>query len=375
MNNTKTSRLDYINSIRGIAVLMVIVVHISAAIDGLPETFKYICGKGAFGVQLFFVTSAFTLSLSYNNRVLTEGEHTNYNFFIRRLFRISPMYHLAALVYGIICYQIPAYNDGKPLVLWKMLANVLYLNGFLPGAINYLPPGGWSVGVEMAFYCCVPFLFTRIKTLKSATIWFITLLVLTFILKVAIRYVLTSMGKDYQTPENWFLYFWFPNQTPVFMLGLVLYYALKNYSIQSSTKTYIGLAGVLLLLAVFAYFRVSFDPYNLVPEYAIVAMFFTVNVFLMAQHPVKILNNRVTCFFGEISFSLYLIHFIVIYVLADYLQLPGNVYVQFFILLLLTLSISSVLAKLAYHFIELKGIKLGNRLIRRKVDKLEQGTW
>lgn len=371
MGNTKSNRLDYINAVRGIAILLVIVLHVSSAVKGLPEVFSYMAGKGAFGVQLFFVASAFTLFLSYTGRIKKEGRLTTRNFFIRRFFRISPMYYLAAIVYAVICYYVPAYNDGKPLVTWKVLANIVYLNGFLPGAINYLPPGGWSVGVEMVFYCCVPFLFYNIKNIKAATIWFVALAFGAALLKLLIRYILIRFSVDYQRPENWFLYFWFPNQAPVFMLGIVLFFALQKYRVKSRFKCYAGIAVSTVLLLIFMYYRRDIDPLNIIPEHTIVPIFFAVNIFFLAQCPIKILDNRITRFFGEISFSLYLVHFIVVYVLADYCPLPADPFAQFAVLLVLTLLISGAIAKLTYQTIELKGIALGDKLIKRRVIKRE----
>jgi peptidoglycan/LPS O-acetylase OafA/YrhL len=371
MSSTKSNKLGYINAVRGLAILLVIVLHVSSAVKGLPEIFTYMCGKGAFGVQLFFVASAFTLFLSYTSRLKKEGKDTNRNFFIRRFFRISPMYYLAALVYSAICYFIPAYNDGQPLVPWKVAANIVYLNGFLPGAVNYLPPGGWSVGVEMVFYCCVPFLFMRVKNLKAATTWFIVLALAAVLLKLLIRLVLVHYSIDYHRPENWFLYFWFPNQAPVFMLGIVLFFALQKYHVKSRVQCYTGILITTLLLLVFMYFRRDIDPYNIIPEHTIVPVFFAVNIFLLAQHPVILLDNKITRFFGEISFSLYLVHFIVIYVLEDYCPLPANPFAQFITLLVLTLIIAGSISKLTYHCIELKGIEWGNGIIKRRAVKTE----
>jgi peptidoglycan/LPS O-acetylase OafA/YrhL len=359
-------KLDYINAVRGIAILLVIVLHVSrAVIKTLPETIAYVCAKGSYGVQLFFVASAFTLYISYSNRINVEGEQTNRNFFIRRFFRISPMYYLAALVYGVICYYVPHYNDGKPLVVWKVLANVFYVNDFIPGTINYLPPGGWSVGVEMIFYMCLPFLFSKIKDLKAATTWFVASAVGSIILKLLIRYILIRLSVNYQKPESWFLYFWFPNQFPVFFLGIILFYALQKYVVKSVITTYASFAVSTILLISISYFMPVIDPHNILPEHIIVAMFFTINIFLLAQHNIKIFNNRFTRYLGEISFSLYLIHFLVIYVLADYFPLPANPYLSFCTFLGLTIVAGGIISKITYNNIELKGIKLGNKFIHK----------
>jgi len=367
MVSAKPTKLAYIDSVRGIAILLVIVLHVSRAVyTVLPGTFRYICSKGAFGVQLFFVASAFTLFISYNNRSEKEGDHTNRNFYIRRFFRISPMYYLAALVYSIIFYYIPRYNDGKPLVIWKVLANILYVNGMLPGAINYNPPGGWSVGVEMLFYLCLPFLFARIKSYKSAIGWFVVATILSMILKLVIRHVLIAHNIDYKEPETWSLYYWFPNQFPVFFLGFILFFALRNFSLKNKLNTYGLFALSTIVLAVTSYYMPVMDPNFVIPEHIVVAIFFTVNIFLLAQHPMVLFNNRVTRFLGEISFSLYLVHFIVVYLLTDYCPLPNDPLAKFFTLLFLTLLISGSIAKFTYHFVELKGIRFGRRFTKTK---------
>jgi peptidoglycan/LPS O-acetylase OafA/YrhL len=364
----KSAKLDYINAVRGIAILLVVMLHVSrAVIKSLPDTFAYICSKGAYGVQLFFVASALTLFISYNNRVQTEGNHTKRNFFLRRFFRISPMYYLAAITYSIIFYYIPQYNDGKPLVIWKVLANVLYVNGVLPGAINYDPPGGWSVGVEMLFYLCLPFLFARIKSYRSAITWFVVLTACSMILKFVIRHILIAHGTDYKGPETWFLYYWFPNQFPVFFLGFILFFALKKFRIESRTTTYVLFALSIFSLAATSYFMPVLDPNFIVPEHIVVAVFFSINIFLLAQHPLMLINNRVTRFLGEISFSLYLVHFIVVYLLADYCLLPNEGFAKYFTLLFLTLTISSGISKFTYHFVELKGIRFGNKFTKTKL--------
>src|ERR1700733_5588258 len=83
-------RLSYIDALRGYAILMVIAVHTSQAFSDLPKSFSTILSQGARGVQLFFVTSALTLSMSWVSRKESAGA-----FYLRRFFRIAPMFWLA----------------------------------------------------------------------------------------------------------------------------------------------------------------------------------------------------------------------------------------------------------------------------------------
>src|SRR5258708_32803586 len=87
----------YIDALRGYAILMVIAVHTSEAFPDLPSSLSKILSQGARGVQLFFVTSALTLSLSWVARQENAAE-----FYIRRFFRIAPMFWIAVVVFRCI---------------------------------------------------------------------------------------------------------------------------------------------------------------------------------------------------------------------------------------------------------------------------------
>lgn len=78
------TKFRYIDALRGIAVLAVIMVHCGKyGLNHYPDLFYSIINTGGRGVQLFFVASAFTLFFSLNNAKSTINQ--NYNFFIRRI--------------------------------------------------------------------------------------------------------------------------------------------------------------------------------------------------------------------------------------------------------------------------------------------------
>src|SRR6185437_12457880 len=85
---------DYIDALRGYAVLGVIAVHTQGNVESLGWPLKPLVDAGQFGVQLFFIVSAVTLLRSWHVR--NDGAAA---FFVRRLFRIAPMFWLAILLY------------------------------------------------------------------------------------------------------------------------------------------------------------------------------------------------------------------------------------------------------------------------------------
>src|SRR5579871_675598 len=138
-------KYDYIDAMRGIAILMVLTVH-SGQQFPLSEPARTISAMGQLGVQLFFVASALTLCLSWTSRE-DETERVP-KFLIRRYFRIAPMYYAGTLVYflnNVVRSHSTvhaALQDYTPL---NVLANVFFVHGLVPSANNTIVPGGWSI--------------------------------------------------------------------------------------------------------------------------------------------------------------------------------------------------------------------------------------
>ena len=95
------ARYDFLDALRGIAALGVIMTHTGAiGIHPDSEILKSIAVTGSRGVQLFYVISAFSLYLSLHSRL---GErHLIKKYFVRRFFRIAPLWWFAIILYMFI---------------------------------------------------------------------------------------------------------------------------------------------------------------------------------------------------------------------------------------------------------------------------------
>jgi peptidoglycan/LPS O-acetylase OafA/YrhL len=216
MEENNNQKLDFIDALRGIAIFGVIAVHCTCT--GLPSYIRLITEQGARGVQLFFLVSALTLFFSLSKREHKE-KHLNINFFIRRFFRIAPMYYISLLIYLGLYWLEGTSHISKA----NILSHFLFLNGFNPYHINSILSVEWSVAVEMTFYVLVPILFKCIKTTTSSiTAAFITLNIYV-IISIVTNHIIPIKNK-----ELWMSYkgIWFVSQAPVFMLGIILYFIL-----------------------------------------------------------------------------------------------------------------------------------------------------
>jgi peptidoglycan/LPS O-acetylase OafA/YrhL len=369
-------QLPWVDALRGLAIFGVLICHAGQNVDNLPSFLNNLTYQGAMGVQLFYMISAFTLFLSLANRKKTEKKPL-INFFMRRFFRIAPLFYCAIAFYVLTTGIGPNYwvEDGKSITIPNLITHLTFTNGWNPYWINSLVPVGWSIAIEMPFYLIVPYLFKKIKTLNQA-IW-LTLLVL--VVSKLINYLFSQNPLiPHRQIWNLFLVYWLPSHLPFFALGIVLYFLLvdtiKNKNISQVylksqlKKTLTPLFLVSLSLAVFSYIsKTQLGMLGFLYGIALLGL----AVFL-SQHSVFLLVNRFWCYLGKISYSAYLTHLIVLYIVKNLLQrvllllnlnLPptANLMMLLVFLLVGTMAISAI----TYKFIELPGLQLGRTLIAK----------
>ena len=95
-------KFKYIDALRGLAIFLVMIVHTSQYGEkSHNEIFNSFFKFGAKGVQLFFLASAFILFLSYNYRISKQYKNLLRDFYIRRFFRIAPMYYIGIIFFSL----------------------------------------------------------------------------------------------------------------------------------------------------------------------------------------------------------------------------------------------------------------------------------
>ena len=129
------NRLEYIDALRGWAILAVILVHVWIWTGASSDLISRLSSKGAYGVQLFYLISAFTLLLSLNHQ---QGKnHSWRDYFIRRFFRIAPLFYLAICLYGPMWQFVPRYWMPEGINGWHILASVTFMHGWQPAECKF----------------------------------------------------------------------------------------------------------------------------------------------------------------------------------------------------------------------------------------------
>lgn len=359
-------KLGYIDALRGFAVLAVLMVHCAGyGTNDYSALVQSILGNGGRGVQLFFIVSAFTLFLSLNNRSKQESKVYS-NFFIRRFFRIAPMFYLA-IAYNIIERLYVGYlltSHYPDISVWSVVSSVFFLHGLSPYWINTVVPGGWSITNEMMFYCMIPFLFKNIKNLNHAAIAFIAAIFIqhgvTFLVKL-IPFSESHFMKEY-------LFYYLPTHLPVFACGIFLYFLIytrkDDWKIHPAILVFISFTCLLQITT-------GREFYSL---HILFSLAFVILGYALSKREFALIVNPFSRFLGKISYSMYLVHFVVLhwlfkYDFLDYIstKTEGGSILNFVIRYIIVLTLSVIISTITYRLIEKPFQRLGKNIIQKRI--------
>jgi len=166
--------IPLLDVIRILAAWMVVAWHTSDYVGYRLPVF----GSAAVAVDVFMNVSGFLMLFHFWERREKEPWNepmTWLRFYIRRFFRIAPLYYFGLLFLVVIGLTPPYFNSvGTTLPTWQwLLLRFSFLFGFIPHqAINCTMPD-WSLTLEMQFYACFPFLALALKHLKAGLFFFL----------------------------------------------------------------------------------------------------------------------------------------------------------------------------------------------------------
>lgn len=324
-------RLDALTTLRFFAAALIVIGH-SDTIFG-----PFAAARAApfnQGVSFFFVLSGFILTWNYP--VLNDWRQRRH-FLLARFARIWPLHFVTCVLWIAIIFNFDrtAYFPGVEGVL-KLLANLLLVQAWVPDHNWALSFNGvsWSISTELFFYLMFPLLIALWKK-RWHQIFLIQALIIFAIVAGATFYAIPGESTDGKLSLPLLLYF-----TPVvrifeFTVGIALAFIVRRMTDSNLALT--RPQWLVIEIATFAVITVSmlaaanFAGIQQTLGNAANSYFSTsglwlfwslaICVFALSRGPIKdILSLRYAVFLGEISFSLYLCHALVIRYLENYLE-------------------------------------------------------
>jgi peptidoglycan/LPS O-acetylase OafA/YrhL len=184
-------RIAELDGLRGMAILLVILGHYvgnaqHAALGLVPHRLLQLFQVGWTGVDLFFVLSGFLIGgILLDAR---EAPHYFRAFYMRRVYRILPVYYVWTLMYGALVGGAVLFFPGRFGVgaadLVRVPVQALFLQNFFiemrPFAWMWFLVT-WSLAVEEQFYLLAPPLIRFLSKRKLAIVLGATIVVAPFL--------------------------------------------------------------------------------------------------------------------------------------------------------------------------------------------------
>lgn len=351
INNTIDERLYLpgLNGIRAVAALTVLFGHMFSPFGdwGLAPVSFHIPWP-AEPVTTFFVISGFLITYLLMNEIGKTNDVSVPKFYMRRILRIWPLYYVYMLL-AIIS-----------VVLFKgdMNESVWYYT-FFSGNISHAFGIGliplfhyWSLGVEEQFYLWYPWIMkcNKERILKVV----IVLCIVWFVLKMGC-YFLLGKGLVYKifniTRFDCMM---------IGAIGAILYYKKSDWFIRfCSNKLLIVLSWVLFFTSG------SYAQYIPSPIRAEYISFLSLLVIMAGLVSKPLLENRLMNYLGKISYGIYVIHPLLIFVGSWIVKSAGllsNIHRGGHLMVFAGISVLTILlASLSYKYLEMPFLRLKDK--------------
>ena len=270
LTNLSQREIPSLFGLRGMAALAVVIYHYSEQ-RGIMALFP-----GPFAVTLFFELSGLLITWLLLNEIGKTGRLNFRQFYTRRALRLFPVFYVVWILYRV----------ARPFPgSW---ATFFYMGDYYYALHQHYSAMtiAWSLGVEEKFYLLWPFILTRLERPKL-----IKILCGILVAEPIYRSLLSTLG---HRPYTWFA---FDCHLDAVVLGCLIALAAKDGWEPPKWLTH-PWTPVCALILVFA-----LQAQQDIATYLLAAILVST-----IACPGRFLNNPVTRYLGQISYSLYLCH-------------------------------------------------------------------
>ena len=363
-----------LEGLRGLASLWVLLGHICILINySFP-----LLSDPSMGVDLFILLSGFLMAKNYQERREVEpwtDPATFKKFWLRRYFRIAPLYYVLLVVaigfgpyfgemrdvissfYPSTATEVSRYADQS---FGNLATHVLFLFGFLPHyAFNTVLPD-WSIGLEMQYYALFPFIMLAIMRFGYPATCVVLMLA-----GIALKFALPAYVDAFKMPSLIFL------KLHMFVAGMLIAEAVRRMQVR-----YLLLALLAPVISIFLTIgwhkvRIGMEALMILLMAAILWKFRAGSMMATVMSlPKRLLTLRFSTFLGDVSYSVYMLHLLIVIpvcglLLSHTALAQQGAVLRFLEVAALCLPVTYLLAMLLYKGVEKPGIKLGKYVLRQ----------
>jgi len=372
--STNPYRIPELDGLRGLAILLVIICHYVGESVHTPLDFPIhqllsATIVGWSGVDLFFVLSGFLIG-----GILLDARsspHYFQTFYMRRVYRILPIYYSWILIYGVLISAGLWLLPGRFPVSPKDLLQIPLHLFFLQNLTYSLTPFQWiwfsvtwSLAVEEQFYMLAPPLIRFLSERKLVYFLGATVCLTPLLRAFAFRY----LSEGYYVSV-----FTMPCRADALACGVLLAIAWRRKTVREFLSKHPQLLMRVQLILFFGFGLLLWwlaHPVSLVTlfiGYTWVAFLYSCLLLVTLTQPrgsiAKVMRWKALRGLGTISYCVYLIHFAANHLLHRFLlhARPQVYNPQGVAVTLLAFALTLSAATVSWHFFEKPLIRRGHR--------------
>ncbi|MFN5982371.1 MAG: acyltransferase family protein [Fluviicola sp.] len=306
-------QLKGLNTLRALAALIVVWGHVEylkqkAGIPNLIDSDFSFFPDGHIAVILFFVLSGFLITYLLSNELNSSNTINFRRFYRNRILRIWPLFYFILIV-SYLLFQ-PDLTVQTHLLCFTIFPN-------LADAWNIewiVSPQVWSIGVEEQFYLVWPFVFYLLP--KKKVLLFLSFFIVFYALLPHLLGYLNVRIWNSQSITSFTGNFFHNSKFSCIAIGAFFGFLYVNHKekIRIFFSNYISFSLLFLTLTLW-FLRVE------IPFFTdeLFALLFGISLLGIVENKQLKIETRWTHFLGEISYGIYLFHWIVILIVMKYL--------------------------------------------------------
>jgi peptidoglycan/LPS O-acetylase OafA/YrhL len=371
------NRITHLETLRGLMACWVFICHaVSFSLRGIDfghfSSIMRLAPNGHEAVEVFIILSGFVIFLVLD--VKREGYR---EFIVKRFFRLYPVFVVTFILAFFLCpfiikdvlevlpwrntngfydKMIWQYNDYMDHSFFHAVAHSTMLHGIIPDVVVHNAPGAflgpaWSISLEWQFYLIAPVLYLACIQHSKKRIAHILIFILLAAWASFQFYNPLGFGNAF-LPVS-FIYFFGGG------VSYILYKYLKEKSIRISLIHLMLIVGGSAIIS-------GLDKTIIIWMSFFVLSFMKSDGFFESKL-LFFVNLKVFRFLGNISYSVYLWHMIILWIIQIVI-LKMQIYdptTHLKIYILVGFPLVVLVSYLSYKFIELRGMKLAKKFLAR----------
>ena len=296
-----------LDGIRWILVLIVMGFHMSNDATDPKNLWIKRYVDGMLAVDVFFIISGFLITYLLLREEREKKSINIKKFYIRRVFRLLPVYFLAIFTYLAVGLTVPGQEIQVPRIINALPYYLTLRNEYVPADADFALGHSWSLSVEEKFYIIWPALFFLIFRSRAAR-W------IPFFIALALGLLLFESK----------LYFSYLSIISGCLVAYVVSMEgdLTNNFIRISRSTAIGWISFVALVC--AYFVTSSWAFPSRFVFSIAFLPFLLHLIFGASIFTKILSTRPMTAMGQKAYAMYLFHMVVVNPMQSKIIPPTN---------------------------------------------------